>query len=90
MAPGGIEAACKSCISIGPGTHRGTHQAGTRGCSDSRGEELAVVELRLIAEDVAIYVGRYRQVALPVREWGTRELGLQDPYGYFLTFTEPA
>jgi hypothetical protein len=25
-----------------------------------------------------------------VREWGTRELGLQDPDGYFLTFTEPA
>lgn len=25
-----------------------------------------------------------------VREWGTRELGLQDPNGYFLTFTEPA
>jgi hypothetical protein len=24
------------------------------------------------------------------REWGTRELGLQDPNGYFLTFTEPA
>jgi Glyoxalase/Bleomycin resistance protein/Dioxygenase superfamily len=25
-----------------------------------------------------------------VREWGSRELGLQDPTGYFLTFTEPA
>jgi uncharacterized glyoxalase superfamily protein PhnB len=25
-----------------------------------------------------------------VREWGTRELGVQDPDGYFLTFTEPA
>ncbi len=25
-----------------------------------------------------------------VRDWGTRELGLQDPDGYFLTFTEPA
>jgi uncharacterized glyoxalase superfamily protein PhnB len=25
-----------------------------------------------------------------VREWGTRELGLQDPNGYFLTFTERA
>jgi hypothetical protein len=25
-----------------------------------------------------------------LREWGTRELGLQDPNGYFLTFTEPA
>lgn len=25
-----------------------------------------------------------------VREWGARELGLQDPDGYFLTFTEPA
>ena len=25
-----------------------------------------------------------------VREWGARELGLQDPNGYFLTFTEPA
>jgi hypothetical protein len=24
-----------------------------------------------------------------VREWGTRELGVQDPNGYFLTFTEP-
>jgi hypothetical protein len=24
------------------------------------------------------------------REWGTRELGLQDPNGYFITFTEPA
>jgi uncharacterized glyoxalase superfamily protein PhnB len=24
------------------------------------------------------------------REWGTRELGLRDPNGYFLTFTEPA
>jgi uncharacterized glyoxalase superfamily protein PhnB len=24
------------------------------------------------------------------REWGTRELGLQDPNGYFLTFTEPS
>ena len=24
------------------------------------------------------------------RDWGTRELGLQDPNGYFLTFTEPA
>ena len=24
-----------------------------------------------------------------VREWGARELGLQDPNGYFLTFTEP-
>jgi hypothetical protein len=24
------------------------------------------------------------------REWGARELGLQDPNGYFLTFTEPA
>jgi hypothetical protein len=23
------------------------------------------------------------------REWGTRELGLQDPNGYFLTFTQP-
>jgi hypothetical protein len=25
-----------------------------------------------------------------VREWGTLEMGLQDPNGYFLTFTEPA
>jgi hypothetical protein len=25
-----------------------------------------------------------------VRYWGTRELGQQDPDGYFLTFTEPA
>lgn len=25
-----------------------------------------------------------------IRDWGTRELGLQDPDGYFLTFTEPA
>jgi hypothetical protein len=25
-----------------------------------------------------------------VREWGSRELGLRDPNGYFLTFTEPA
>jgi hypothetical protein len=25
-----------------------------------------------------------------VREWGTRELGLKDPNGYFITFTEPA
>lgn len=25
-----------------------------------------------------------------VREWGARELALQDPNGYFLTFTEPA
>jgi hypothetical protein len=25
-----------------------------------------------------------------VREWGARELGLQDPNGYYLTFTEPA
>jgi catechol 2,3-dioxygenase-like lactoylglutathione lyase family enzyme len=25
-----------------------------------------------------------------VREWGMRELGLRDPNGYFLTFTEPA
>jgi hypothetical protein len=24
------------------------------------------------------------------REWGMRELGLRDPNGYFLTFTEPA
>ena len=24
------------------------------------------------------------------RDWGARELGLQDPDGYFLTFTEPA
>lgn len=24
-----------------------------------------------------------------IREWGTRELGLQDSNGYFLTFTEP-
>lgn len=24
-----------------------------------------------------------------VREWGARELGLEDPNGYFLTFTEP-
>ena len=24
------------------------------------------------------------------REWGARELGLQDPDGYFITFTEPA
>jgi Glyoxalase/Bleomycin resistance protein/Dioxygenase superfamily len=24
-----------------------------------------------------------------VREWGARELGLQDPNGYFLTFTSP-
>jgi len=23
------------------------------------------------------------------RGWGARELGLQDPNGYFLTFTEP-
>jgi catechol 2,3-dioxygenase-like lactoylglutathione lyase family enzyme len=25
-----------------------------------------------------------------VRAWGTRELGLRDPNGYFITFTEPA
>ena len=25
-----------------------------------------------------------------VREWGMAEMGLQDPNGYFLTFTEPA
>ena len=25
-----------------------------------------------------------------VREWGSRELGLRDPSGYFLTFTEDA
>jgi hypothetical protein len=25
-----------------------------------------------------------------VREWGMREVGLHDPNGYFLTFTEPA
>lgn len=25
-----------------------------------------------------------------VREWGSRELGLRDPNGYFLTFTEDA
>ena len=25
-----------------------------------------------------------------VREWGTLEMGLQDPNGYFLTFTETA
>ena len=25
-----------------------------------------------------------------VREWGTRELGLRDPNGYYLTFTETA
>ena len=25
-----------------------------------------------------------------VREWGARELGLRDPNGYFITFTEPA
>ena len=25
-----------------------------------------------------------------VREWGAREVGLQDPDGYYLTFTEPA
>jgi hypothetical protein len=25
-----------------------------------------------------------------VREWGARELGLRDPNGYFLTFTEDA
>ena len=24
------------------------------------------------------------------REWGDRELGLRDPNGYYLTFTEPA
>lgn len=24
------------------------------------------------------------------REWGTRELGLRDPDGYFITFSEPA
>jgi hypothetical protein len=24
------------------------------------------------------------------REWGARELGLRDPNGYFLTFTEPS
>ena len=24
------------------------------------------------------------------REWGTRELGLRDPSGYYITFTEPA
>jgi hypothetical protein len=24
------------------------------------------------------------------REWGMREMGLQDPNGYFLTFTEQA
>jgi len=25
-----------------------------------------------------------------IREWGARELGLQDPNGYFITFTESA
>lgn len=25
-----------------------------------------------------------------VRDWGSRELGLRDPNGHFLTFTEPA
>lgn len=25
-----------------------------------------------------------------VRDWGAREMGLQDPNGYYLTFTEPA
>jgi hypothetical protein len=25
-----------------------------------------------------------------VRDWGSRELGLRDPNGYFLTFTEAA
>jgi hypothetical protein len=25
-----------------------------------------------------------------IREWGTREMGLQDPNGYYLAFTEPA
>jgi hypothetical protein len=25
-----------------------------------------------------------------VRDWGARELGLRDPNGYFLTFTEDA
>lgn len=25
-----------------------------------------------------------------IREWGMRELGFQDPNGYFITFTEPA
>jgi hypothetical protein len=25
-----------------------------------------------------------------VRDWGSRELGLRDPNGYFLTFTEEA
>jgi hypothetical protein len=25
-----------------------------------------------------------------VRDWGEREIGLRDPNGYFLTFTEPA
>jgi hypothetical protein len=24
------------------------------------------------------------------REWGTRQLGLRDPNGYYITFTEPA
>lgn len=24
------------------------------------------------------------------RDWGARELGLQDPNGYFITFVEPA
>ena len=27
---------------------------------------------------------------IEVREWGSRELGLRDPNGYFLTFTEDA
>jgi hypothetical protein len=25
-----------------------------------------------------------------IRDWGDKELGLQDPDGYYLTFTEPA
>ncbi len=38
---------------------------------------------------------RYKEHTPPewgpeVRDWGSRELGLRDPNGYFLTFTEEA
>ena len=34
--------------------------------------------------------GHTEAAGAEVREWGTRELGLRDPNGYFLTFSEPA
>jgi catechol 2,3-dioxygenase-like lactoylglutathione lyase family enzyme len=46
-------------------------------------------------ESVAVVYDEIRERVEPawgpeVREWGTRELGLRDPNGYFITFTEPA